>query len=225
MTTTLNLLSGNGQAAQINTAFPSPLRVSVTRDGVSVNGVQLRFTAPASGASAYYQSTGNRFFDAYTDVNGFCSSDTFIANGTLGGWTGSVASVATFEWYADFTAQNVDSPPAVNSLAIVGGADQQQAVNTAYAPLVVQIKDQYGAPMNHIAVLFSNSGYEAYGSFASGSAFTDANGRATSPIFTASATLGQFWVTASVGARNDQTQWTNIAPSIPITHTLIYCEA
>ena len=228
MATELRLLSGNSQATPINTAFPSRLRVLALRDGISVPNVLLRFGNAQSGASANFQSTGTYSYEAYTDVNGYCDSDIFIANGTLGSWGGAVSSVATFEWYAQYSAQNVSSPPGLQTLALIGGTNQKAEVGKQYGPLSAKCTDQYGAPMRNVSVRFDNQQYEAYGSFAGGNTvyvYTDANGVAVSPIFTASAQVGQFWVMASVMPKNEQTPWQNIPAQPPQIHTLIYCEA
>ncbi|MFC3216709.1 hypothetical protein [Comamonas sp. JC664] len=77
---TLAISSGNQQVAQIGTAFATPLQVRLAdENGAPVAGQTLRFTAPASGASALF-SNGTAALQVSTDAQGLASADAITAN-------------------------------------------------------------------------------------------------------------------------------------------------
>ena len=75
---TLAVAAGNNQSADVNTAFPNPLQVTVTPNnpGDPVDGGVVTFTLPASGASATLSPSG-----PVTIASG-TASVTATANGT-----------------------------------------------------------------------------------------------------------------------------------------------
>jgi hypothetical protein len=85
---TLSITGGNDQQAFANTAFASPLAVQVTSAfGEPVQGGQVTFSAPASGASATFAPATTVTIDA----NGQASLSA-VANGITGGYTVSAAT-------------------------------------------------------------------------------------------------------------------------------------
>jgi len=82
----LALVSGNGQTTNINTAFPVPLSV-VARDAFNnpVPGINVTFTAPASGAGGTFPGGVTTVIVA-TNASGVATSATFTANGTAGAY-------------------------------------------------------------------------------------------------------------------------------------------
>lgn len=87
------LITGNNQTATVNTNFAAPLKVLVisTLDGSPLNGVDVRFYVPPTGASASVSTTV-----ATTDINGVASV-TAMANALAGSYT-IYAVVATREY-------------------------------------------------------------------------------------------------------------------------------
>jgi hypothetical protein len=81
---TLSVESGGGQSAAINTPFPQVIRIKVLLSGGAVEGVILRATAPASGASASFVSA-----TASTDSAGIATFSA-RANGTTGAYSISI---------------------------------------------------------------------------------------------------------------------------------------
>src|SRR4029079_7269741 len=86
---TVTVASTQQQTTQINTAFAeAPLvRVCV---GLSfpcqgVSGVNVKFTAPASGASGTFSTTGTNTVTVVSSGNGTAQAPTFTANGIAGG--------------------------------------------------------------------------------------------------------------------------------------------
>jgi hypothetical protein len=79
LASTVEVLSGSGQSATVNTAFANPL-VAIVRDfqGNPMAGITVDFTPPSSGASATLSPPS-----AVTDSNGRVSV-TATANGTAG---------------------------------------------------------------------------------------------------------------------------------------------
>ncbi len=80
----LSVESGAGQSTAINTPFPQLIRVKVLLNGGAVEGVILRATAPASGASASFVSA-----TASTDSAGVATFSA-RANGTTGAYSISI---------------------------------------------------------------------------------------------------------------------------------------
>jgi hypothetical protein len=92
---TLAVSSGSNQSAAINAAFANPLVANVVdADNNPVQGVQVTFTAPASGASGTFASNSSATEMDTTDANGNATSSTFTANGTTGGPYNVIASAS-----------------------------------------------------------------------------------------------------------------------------------
>ena len=86
------ITGGNNQAAIMGTSFGSPLQEKVTDSyGNPVSGVQVTFTAPASGASGTFTTCdhGNPAPNecvVTTGSDGLATSSTFVANDTNGSY-------------------------------------------------------------------------------------------------------------------------------------------
>jgi Calx-beta domain len=88
----ISIKAGDGQTAAINSAFATQLQVTVTESGNPVSGVPVTFTAPASGASGTFQTTGTNTATVNTDANGVATAPALTANGAAGGPYNVVAS-------------------------------------------------------------------------------------------------------------------------------------
>ena len=87
-TKSINILSGSNQESSINTAFFSTLVVLVLDENDSpVSGVNVTFTAPASGASGLFSVSSTNTTTVNTGANGVAATSTFTANGTIGSYT------------------------------------------------------------------------------------------------------------------------------------------
>ncbi len=191
---------GTPQSATVNTAFASPLKATVTDQfGNPASGVQVTFTAPASGPSGTF-ANGTATETDTTDATGVATSSTFTANANAGTYTvtASTAGVAT---PAPFVLTNT---PASHPASIVasGGTPQSATVNTAFtSPLKATVTDQFGNPASGVQVTFTAPASGPSGTFANGTATetdtTDANGVATSSTFTANGLAGSYVVSAS----------------------------
>ncbi len=187
---------GTPQSTLINTAFASPLAVTV-KDGSNnpMSGVVVTFTTPSSGAGGSFAGGANT---ATTNAAGVATSATFTANGTVGNYVVS-ASATGIPTSATFSLTNTAAAPA--SIAATGGTPQSAAVNSPFAlPLVAMVKDSSGNPISGAVVVFRAPATGASGTFAGGisAATTDASGTATSAAFIAGNTAGSYTVTASV---------------------------
>jgi 5-hydroxyisourate hydrolase-like protein (transthyretin family) len=195
---TITATAGTPQSASINTAFATQFQATVKDSGNNpVSGVTVTFTAPASGASGTFAGGVNT---ATTNAQGIATAPVFTANATAGGpyiVTASATGVATS---ANFSLTNLGNPPA--SITATAGTPQSATINTAFAAqLQVTVKDSGNNPVNGVAVTFIAPASGPSGTFAGGvnTATTNAQGIATSTVFTAnSAAGGPYTVTASV---------------------------
>ena len=93
---TINIISGNDQVALTNNAFTNPLTVRVLDGyGTAVSGINVTFTAPATGASGTFTSNGANTETAVTNATGNATSSIFTANSIWGAYSVSVTVVET----------------------------------------------------------------------------------------------------------------------------------
>jgi hypothetical protein len=185
---TITIVSGNAQSAVVGMPFANPLAVSV-RDafGNPVSGVEVRFAAPVSGASATLSATS-----VVTDGGGAASVNA-TANGTAGSY--AVTAIASGLAPASFALTNVPAAPA--AVAIVSGSDQAATVGTPFAdPLVVSVSDAFGNPVSGVEVQFAAPGSGASAALSATSVVTV--GGTASVNATANGTAGSYVVTATV---------------------------
>ena len=79
--------AGSGQSATINSSFATALQATVTdATGNPVSGVNVTFTAPASGASGQF-ANNTTTTTATTNASGVATASSFTANGTAGTYT------------------------------------------------------------------------------------------------------------------------------------------
>jgi adhesin/invasin len=200
---TVGNIAGDGQSATVGTQFPIPLGLRVLDGaGNGVQGTQVVFNAPNSGASAVFSSNGSSgsTLAVLTDANGDASATT-TANLVAGGYAVSV-QVAGLAGPQIFHLTNAAGPPTIVQIPTdgSGGGDQSTTVDTAFAdPLVVEVTDAFGNPVADTdvsyAVVAAPSGAGA--TLSSADATTDADGRA-SITATANSIAGAYVATAHV---------------------------
>lgn len=93
-------------------------------------------------------------------------------------------------------------PPPVETITVTSGSGQSAEINTQFMNVLVATVSTGGAPNAGVSVTFAAPGSGASGTFAgtgmTATVTTDANGKATSPPFTANATTGgPYTVTAT----------------------------
>ncbi len=186
--------SGTPQSATVNTAFAAPLAATVLdASGNPVAGVTVTFSAPSSGAGGAFAAGGNT---AVTDAHGVAVSGVFTADATTGSYSvmATVAGVAT---PAAFALTNTPGP----TITVYSGSGQSATIHTAFAaPLAALVRDASGSPIVGAPVAFAAPASGPGGVFTQGinTVTTNAQGVATSPVFTANAIAGTYNVTASV---------------------------
>jgi len=208
----LILGGGTPQTTQLDTAFESPLQVALANSNgcpvTSVVGTPVTFTAPSSGASGRFATSGANTVTVGADVSGNASAPMFTANDTAGSYT-LTANSAYGSVSFSLTNSAAGIPATITPLS---PAIQSATVNSDYAQqLSVRVLDAGGNPVSGAMVTFTlgtaagggGAGISsAAASFADGSAqataTTDTDGIATSPHFTANASAGSFTATATV---------------------------
>jgi len=120
--------SGSGQSAQVSVAFAAPLVATVTANGTPVGGVSVTFTAPASGASGTFATSGTATETDTTSSSGVATSSAFTANSTAGGYS-VTASVTGASTPASYSLTNT----APTALTYVYYASGEEASGSYYA--------------------------------------------------------------------------------------------
>jgi 5-hydroxyisourate hydrolase-like protein (transthyretin family) len=189
--------TGTVQSATVGTPFPDPLVVSVTDAfGNPVQGVDVTFAAPGSGASAILSAE-----TVATDANGLAQV-TATANDVVGDYT-ITATVDGIDPPASFSLSNrLDDGTTITDDS---GDDQQASIGGAFAcALTANVTDAQGAPLAGAAVDFVAPDTGASATLSNGvvsgstvRATTDASGTATITA-TANDVAGEYLVTAQL---------------------------
>jgi Putative binding domain, N-terminal len=185
------------QSAHGNTAFANPVAVVVTNgSGSAVAGVNVTFTAPASGASGKF-SNNTATITVATNASGVASAP-FTANGTGGQYI--VTAVAGVSQTVNFVLENTGE--ATSMLPNPGSTPQSAMVGTAFPnPVAVIVRDVVGNPVAGVNVIFTAPASGASGKFSNNTASitvaTNVAGVA-SAAFTANTVAGVYTVTAAV---------------------------
>lgn len=214
----IKVTGGGGQTAQVGAQFAKPLTAQVTDQfGNDVPKVPVAFSAPAlPAAGSTFGNPPAAAATVNTDKNGNVSL-VATANTAVGGYniTATVGKVAP----VTFAMTNIAGNPAkivpilpTNDPTVQNGMFYA-TVNTKYSPLVVQVVDQFGNPLNGQKVTFTISNVNVAnpgGEFTTNANFpgtlktctatTGNNGQATAATITANRVAGGFTVTASLAA-------------------------
>lgn len=204
----MTVVSGTPQSATVATAF-APLKVRLQDTyGNVVPGVNVTFTAPASGASVSFGDAAT----VATDAAGEATSPALSAN-TIAGSFNVTAGAGALS--APFALTNLPGTPA--TVSVVSGHPQIAIVGTAFAqPLQVVVRDSFGNAVPGTNVAFAAPGAGATATFGGpATVATDGAGGATSPVLTANATPGAYSASATAGAAPAASfALTNIAPPV-----------
>ena len=189
--------SGSGQSTTINTAFANPLVATVKDTGNNACvGVPVTFTAPGNGASGSFAGSTT----VNTNAQGVATSPAFTANGTIGSYN-VTATAPSVGGTANFALTN-DLVVPLRRISAIRGIVQTTLVSTAFASrLLAFVRDTSGNPVSNATVTFNAPTSGPSGAFAGGAntAVTNAQGLATSAVFSANGTFGpQYVVTATV---------------------------
>ena len=199
--TALEVVSGDGQSAQVGNALANPLVVQVNdQNGDAFAGATVSFTTTGGTLSTASATTG---------ANGQASTSLTLPN-TAGEYT-VTASVSGLT-DVTFTATASAVPLVATTLEIVSGDNQSGVVSTALAnDLVVRVLDQNSNAFSGSTVTFSTTG----GTLSETSVVTGADGQASTSL-TLPAAEGDYTVTAAVSGLADVT-FTATATQAPNT--------
>jgi hypothetical protein len=127
--------AGSFQNAPINTAFAAQLQATVTESGNPVSGVPVTFTAPVSGPSGTFQTTGTNTATVNTDSNGVATAPVFTANSTVGGPYNVTASLGTVPLSVTFSLTNgkVSTTNALSSSANPSASGQSVTFTATFS--------------------------------------------------------------------------------------------
>jgi hypothetical protein len=208
----LVLAGGTPQTAQLNAAFAAPLQVMLANANgcpTGAVGTPITFTAPSTGASGSFGTSGSNNLTVGADSQGAAQAGSFVANDTAGTYTVQ-ASSAYGKVSFELTNSSAGLPTRITPLH---PPNQSARVNNRYRePLSVRITDADGAPVVGAPVTFSighaSAGVGGDGAAPAGASFTgdqpqatemtNSAGIATSPSLTANDTAGTFTAVASI---------------------------
>jgi Bacterial Ig-like domain (group 1)/Bacterial Ig-like domain (group 3) len=165
------LLQGDGQNGRVGEPLPQPLVAGVTdATGRPVEGATVVFvlTDAAPGAAVEPDTVT-------TDADGRATTRIVLGTrpGTQAGQVRALGGKGTPTATADFSLQAV--PKDANGIAAVSGQDQSGPVGAKLAaPLVVEVADAFGNPIDAVVVSWSTEGG---GSVSAGTTTTGADGR------------------------------------------------
>jgi adhesin/invasin len=203
---TLKVVAGARQTAQLGRQFLANLQVQFANtNGCAITdalgGIPVVFTAPGSGPSGTFATSGANQATVGADANGTATAPPLTANDTTGFFNVTVTTI--YGLTATFTLENTNRG-VVASIAATGGTTQSATVNAVYAaPLQARVLDATGQPVQGISVAFSlgngttGAGASFLGGGAQTTALTNSAGYATSPEFVANGTPGRFTATAA----------------------------
>lgn len=186
----ISVLSGSPQAAEVTAAFASALTVLVAdRAGNPVPGAAVTFSAPGSGATAALSAP-----TAATDAQG--RAQVQATAGAVAGRYEVIASSAQGAAPALFALTNLPGAPAAIA-ALATSTPQSARVETPYAQaLGARVLDAHGNPVPGATVAFAAPASEPSARLTASSPATDGAGMA-SAVAIASEVAGSFTVRAA----------------------------
>ena len=219
----ISVTSGGTQSAAVSTAFATALQATVVdSDSNPVSGVVVTFTAPATGASGTFSTSGKTTETDTTGTNGVATASALKANGTTGGpYTVTANFTGDTGTAAKFSLTNTAAPVPV--IAVSSGSGQSETISTAFAKPLVALVTTNGTPTSGVSVTFTAPASGASGKFGNGTNTetdtTNASGLATSSTFTANATTGgPYTVAATTAGAASPANFseTNTAAPVPV---------
>jgi hypothetical protein len=203
----ITLTAGNNQSAPIQTAFGTPLEVTVLdAGGVAINGQSVTFTAPSTGPSGFF-SNSTTTISATTNSSGQVS-EPVTAGSTAGAYPVTVQAGGASN---SFSLTNLVGSPF--TMSVVSGNGQSTFDTAPFsAPLVVLVTDAGSNPVPAATVTFTPPASGPSAVFAGGvnTATTNSSGIATSAALSANTQVGgPYTVSASSGVASTSFQLTN----------------
>jgi hypothetical protein len=196
----ITVVSGTGQSAGIGAAFAAPLVARVTDAGGNpINGVNVTFTAPNSGAGGLFAG-GSISVTVSSNSNGLVTSPVLTATGTAGNFEVVARAVGVVP-VATFNLTNTPGAPV--NIVPIDGTPQSIAMNRPFSTtLKAKVFDAGNNPVPGVSVIFSTPSSGATARFAGNvnqqTVTTGLDGVAIAPTLTANNILGSYVVTASI---------------------------
>jgi protocatechuate 3,4-dioxygenase beta subunit len=214
----MTLVAGTPQTAILGSAFATGLQVALSNsDGCPVTsaaaGIPVTFSAPSSGASGVFSTSGSNTVIVGADASGMVAAPPFTANPAAGSYTVTASSQYGS---VSFSLTNTAAGIPARIIAIPLKRRATSVTNRYPQPLQVKVLDANGNPIAGTTVTFtlgsgassacgasssSSAGASFIGGGAEATATTSASGVASSPLFTANGTAGSFAATAAVSGK------------------------
>ncbi len=188
--------SGAGQSATILTAFTTNLQATV-KDGSGnpVSGASVTFTSASSSQGTF--AGGVLTSTASTNASGVATAAVFTAGTSAGSYNVSAAATGVS---GSTTFYLTNTPGPANNIIVNSGSGQSTIIGTAFSSrLQALVRDSHNNAVSGVTVTFTPPSSGPSGTLSGNvtTATTDANGFATSAIFTANSTAGAYSVTAT----------------------------
>jgi hypothetical protein len=151
----VTLIQGDGQNGRVGEALPQPLVATVTdANGRPIDGATVVFvlTDPAPGASVVPDTT-------ITNADGNATASVVLGTrpGTQAGDVQALGGTGSPTAHAAFSLTAL--PENANGIVAVSGQDQSGPVGSKLAsPLVVQVSDAFGNPIQGVVVTWTADG-------------------------------------------------------------------
>jgi protocatechuate 3,4-dioxygenase beta subunit len=214
----MTLVAGTPQTAILASAFATGLQVALSNsDGCPVTsgaaGIPVTFSAPVSGASGVFSTSGSNTVIVGADASGSVAAPAFTANPVAGSYT--VTASSQYGSVA-FSLTNTAAGIPARIVAIPLKSRSASVMSRYPEPLQVEVLDSAGNPVAGTTVTFtlgsggsstcgtsssSSAGASFTGGGAQATATTDTSGVASSPLLTANSTAGSFTATAAVSGK------------------------
>src|ERR1700683_2691342 len=162
--TTVTATGGTPQSATVGKAFATQLAATVLDSNSSpVSGMIVTFTAPASGPSGAFMTSGTATETDITNASGVATSSAFTANAVAGPYL--VSATATGAATAARFSLTNNAVPATTVTA-TGGTPQSATVGKAFATqLAATVLDSNSSPVSGMIVTFTAPAARASGAF------------------------------------------------------------
>src|ERR1700683_5639785 len=153
----MTLVAGTPQTAILQSAFASGLQVALTNsDGCPVTsaaaGVPVTFSAPASGASGVFSTSGSNTVTVGADASGSVAAPAFTANTTAGSYTVNASSQYGS---VSFSLTNTAAGVPARMVAIPLKHRSARVAGRFPEPLQVRVLDAGGNPVAGTTVTFT----------------------------------------------------------------------
>ena len=155
---------GDGQSAQVGTAYGLPLEVQVTDEhGNPVPDTSVQFTTPSSGPSATFANGTNTDTET-TNAEGYATSTGLTADSTPGSFEVTVTVPGTpGAQTIVFGLTNNPAKAAAAKITLTLSPRRIRANGRSHSVLIAKVTDQQGDPVDTDTVTFASSGGQLIG--------------------------------------------------------------